>query len=48
MNKSIELTPRQRAILNLLAQFEDLSREQIADKLKMVYSVSNVQGGSGN
>lgn len=26
--------------MNLLAQFEDLSREQIADKLKMVYPVS--------
>ena len=40
MNKLIELIPRQKAILNLLAQFEVLSREHITDKLKMVYPVS--------
>ena len=40
MDKSIKLIPRQKAILNLLAQFEVLSREPITDKLEMVYPVS--------
>ena len=40
MNETISLNPRQKAIINLLAREEELSREKIADKLVNVYPVS--------
>jgi Fic family protein len=40
MNETIKLEPRQKAILNLLAQNAQLSREQIAERLVSVYPVS--------
>ncbi|MEK7458499.1 MAG: Fic family protein [Patescibacteria group bacterium] len=40
MNETIELIPRQKTILAFLAQFEKLSREQIAEKLEIIYPVS--------
>lgn len=40
MNESIALTPRHKAIVTLLAQFEQLSREQISEQLERLYPVS--------
>jgi Fic family protein len=40
MNETIILIPRQKAILNLLAQYGELSREHIATKLLPTFSVS--------
>ena len=40
MNETIDLEPRQKAILNFLAQNTQLSREQIAKRLVLVYPVS--------
>jgi DeoR/GlpR family transcriptional regulator of sugar metabolism len=34
------LPPRQKAVISLLAQFDQLSREQIADKIESLYPVS--------
>jgi len=40
MNETIDLEPRQKAILTLLAQNDQLSREQIATKLVLTYPAS--------
>ncbi|MCL4353483.1 Fic family protein [Patescibacteria group bacterium] len=40
MNETIRFTPRQRAIINLLAENEELSREQIAKLLSAIYPAS--------
>ncbi len=34
------MEPRQKAIITLLAQFDQLSHEQIAEKIRPIYSVS--------
>lgn len=40
MNETIKLTPRQKAIINILAESDELSRKQIAEKLLSIYPVS--------
>ncbi len=40
MNETIQLTARQKAILNLLAIHTDLSREEIARKIPAIFAVS--------
>lgn len=40
MNETIILTPRQKAIINILAETGELSRKQITEKLLPIYPVS--------
>lgn len=40
MNETINLQPRQKAVITLLAQYPVLTREQIADKIAAIYPVS--------
>lgn len=40
MNETIQLTPRQKAIINILAEVNKLSRQQIAERLMSFYPVS--------
>lgn len=40
MNETTKLTPRQKAIINILAEANELSRKQIAQKLLSIYPVS--------
>lgn len=40
MNETIMLSPRQKAIINILAEAGDLSRKQITQKLLSIYPVS--------
>jgi Fic family protein len=40
MNETIELLPRHKAIISLLAHATELSREEIAEKLAILYPVS--------
>src|SRR3989344_2675921 len=40
MNETIQLTPRQKAIVNILAESNELSRKQITEKLASIYPAS--------